>query len=68
MSKAWWMAAALVVAWPAVAQAPLEDPDANIVEELVVQAKSPGPAWWKVSDEDTTVWILGSPTPRSRPA
>lgn len=59
MRKMWGVAAALVLGSPAMAQAPLEDPDGAIVEELVVQAKSPGPAWWKVSDADTTVWILG---------
>lgn len=37
----------------------LDDPEANIVAELVVQAKEPGPAWWRVKDADTTVWILG---------
>ncbi|MGZ6014731.1 MAG: TraB/GumN family protein, partial [Phenylobacterium sp.] len=43
------------------------DPEGAIVSELVVQAKEPGPAWWKVSDKDTTVYILGlpdGPTPR----
>jgi uncharacterized protein YbaP (TraB family) len=37
------------------------DPQANLVEELVVNAKLPGPAWWKVSDADTTVYVLGVP-------
>ncbi len=37
------------------------DPEANLVEELVVNAASPGPAWWKVSDADTTVYVLGVP-------
>ncbi len=40
---------------------PIDDPEANVVEELVVNAKLPGPAWWKVSDGDTTVYILGVP-------
>jgi hypothetical protein len=52
------LAAALV--WPGIGAAqPLEDPEANVVEELVIQAREPGPAWWKVSDADTTVYILG---------
>lgn len=38
-----------------------EDPGGAIVEELVVQAKEPGPAWWVVSDGDSTVYILGMP-------
>jgi uncharacterized protein YbaP (TraB family) len=37
------------------------DPQANLVEELVVNARLPGPAWWKVSDADTTVYVLGVP-------
>jgi uncharacterized protein YbaP (TraB family) len=37
------------------------DPEANLVEELVVNACLPGPAWWKVSDADTTVYVLGVP-------
>lgn len=38
------------------------DPEANLVEELVVNARLPGPAWWKVSDADTTVYVLGVPS------
>lgn len=38
-----------------------EDPGAVVVEELVVQAREPGPAWWVVSDGDSTVYILGMP-------
>jgi hypothetical protein len=37
---------------------PLPDPEATIVEELVVQAREAGPPWWRVVDADTTVWIL----------
>lgn len=37
------------------------DPNENLVEELVVNARLPGPAWWKVSDGDTTVYVLGVP-------
>lgn len=49
---------------PAVAQTPalLVDPDATVVEELVVTARLPGPAWWRVSDADTTVYVLGIPS------
>lgn len=42
----------------AVAQ---EDPEGTIVEALVVQAIEPGPAWWRVSDGDSIVYILGAP-------
>lgn len=50
--------AVLALALPAAAQ-PLPDPEGAIVEELVVQALEPGPAWWRVSDADSTVYILG---------
>ncbi len=60
------LAAALAISLvgPAIAQAPpvLEDPDATVVEELVVTARLPGPAWWRVSDADTTVYVLGIPS------
>jgi uncharacterized protein YbaP (TraB family) len=61
--------AALLCALPAQAQAPppaapavAEDPDAVLVEELVVRGRLPGPAWWRVSDADTTVYVLGVPS------
>lgn len=40
----------------------IDDPEANVVEALVVSAKQPGPAWWRVSDADTTIYVLGTPT------
>lgn len=54
----------LAVGVPAAAQAPvpLDDPEGTLVEELVVNARLPGPAWWRVSDADTTVYILGTPS------
>lgn len=33
-----------------------------MVEELVVTAAAGGPAWWRVSRGDSTVWILGTPS------
>ena len=61
--------AVAALAWPALAQAPASpatppayDPDAVLVEELVVVGRLPGPAWWSVSDADTTVYVLGAPT------
>src|SRR3954466_9085868 len=61
--------AAPVRAAPAGAQVPLTpagpaaaDPDAVLVEELVVTALEPGPAWWRVKDADTTVYVLGVPS------
>jgi hypothetical protein len=63
------LAAALtLLVTPAFAQtAPhgLDDPEANVVEALVVDAKLPGPAWWRISDGDTTLYVLG--TLRSMP-
>ena len=38
------------------------DPTATLVDELVVNASSPGPAWWRVSRGAATVFILGLPT------
>jgi hypothetical protein len=56
-------AAILALAGPAVPQpAPeLADPEANIVEALVVPAPDKGPAFWRIEDEDSTVYILGLP-------
>lgn len=61
------LAAALAI--PASAQVALapaqpdpNDPDAVIVQELVVVARDKGPAWWTVSDGDTTVYVLGVPS------
>jgi hypothetical protein len=33
----------------------------TVVEELVVTAATPSPAWWRVSNGESTVWILGAP-------
>ena len=52
--------AALAVAPLAAHAQVVEDPEANVVEELVVNARLPGPAWWKVSDADTTIYVLGT--------
>ncbi|MDO8322195.1 MAG: TraB/GumN family protein [Phenylobacterium sp.] len=54
--------AAALLATSAAAQAPAIDPDAVLVEELVVTALLPGPAWWRVSDADTVVYVLGAPS------
>jgi hypothetical protein len=35
------------------------DPEANVVEELVVVSRHPAPAWWRVEKDGATVWILG---------
>lgn len=51
---------AAVMPSAALAQA-VDDPEGAVVEALVVNARQPGPAWWKVSDQDTTIYILGMP-------
>ena len=63
------LAAALALAAPVVAQTPtptprseLADPDGVLLEELIVVGRLPGPAWWTVSDADTTVYVLGAPS------
>lgn len=70
---AWAALASLLLTAPASAQTPATpdpfDPDAVLVEELVVTALERGPAWWRVSDADTTVYVLGAPSvlPKSQP-
>jgi uncharacterized protein YbaP (TraB family) len=63
------LALGLALACPAVAQVQItpakpdpNDPDAVVVEELVVVARDKGPAWWTVSDGDSTVYVLGVPS------
>ena len=67
--KSLMVASVLALSAPASAQvaltpAPevLADPDATLVEELVVTARLPGPAWWRVSNGTSTVYVLGAPT------
>ena len=37
------------------------DPEAVMADELVVQARTPGPAWWRVTNGASEVWIIGVP-------
>ncbi|MBL8773033.1 MAG: TraB/GumN family protein [Phenylobacterium sp.] len=67
LNRALILAAAIALcALPAQSQAPAappaDDPDATLVEELVVRGRLPGPAWWRVQDADTTVYVLGVPS------
>lgn len=62
-------AMALSLGLPASAQVALQpaltamtDPDEALVEELVVTARDKGPAWWTVSNGDSTVYVLGVPS------
>ena len=65
------LAAVLVAfAWTApAASTPAEgDADPPVVSELVVTARLPGPAWWRVTRGASTVYVLGlpmGPTPRN---
>lgn len=69
------LALAIAASAPSVAQPappavpPVEDVEAQVLEDLVVTARLPGPAWWRVSDGDTTVYVLGVPDalPRGLP-
>jgi hypothetical protein len=37
------------------------DPESTVVRELVVTSHGGGPAWWRVSNGEATVFILGAP-------
>jgi uncharacterized protein YbaP (TraB family) len=61
------LSAGLALAAPARPANP-DDPEANVVEELVVVARHPAPAWWRVERDGSTVWILGvldAPLPKT---
>jgi uncharacterized protein YbaP (TraB family) len=58
----WGLIALLFAASPRAVAAisPIADPEATIVDELVVTSKTSGPAWWRVSSPSSTVYILGT--------
>jgi uncharacterized protein YbaP (TraB family) len=47
---------------PAPDTAVSPDPDAVLLQELVVVARDRGPAWWSVSNGASTVYVLGAPS------
>jgi len=53
------LALAALAATAAQAQV-IDDPEATVVEALVVNARLPGPAWWRITDGDTTIYLLGT--------
>lgn len=55
------LAACLALSLGAAAQPQMEDPEGTLVEAVVITPRTPGPAWWKVSDGDSVVWILATP-------
>ncbi|HLZ83662.1 MAG TPA: TraB/GumN family protein [Caulobacteraceae bacterium] len=64
MNRIWRLvlvAVFLALAGGAAAVAPTADPEATVVQELVVTAKAGGPAWWRVSSGAATVYVLGVP-------
>ena len=52
---------ALSLAAPVLAQDEAAPLDVTVVEELVARPATPGPAWWKVSDADSAVYIMTAP-------
>jgi hypothetical protein len=44
---------------PAATQ--LQDPEAAVVQELVVVASPPGPAWWTIERGEASIYIMGLP-------
>lgn len=63
------LALAAPAASPSLGQVPItparpapNDPDAVIVEELVVVARDKGPAWWRITNGTSTVYVLGVPS------
>ena len=62
-ARALLAAAAAVLSLGAAAPAPaVDDPEAVVMDELVVPARTPGPAWWRVTRGGATVWIMGLPS------
>jgi hypothetical protein len=37
------------------------DPEATVVDELVVTNRAAGPAWWRITRGQSVVWVLGAP-------
>lgn len=60
--------AVLAFAPQALAQgAKFDDPEADVLSDVIAVAPSYGPAWWRVSRGDAVVWIMALPpgnTPR----
>ena len=57
------MKAALIALALALAATPVaaqDDGQPDLVEALVVNARTPGPAWWSVGKGDAKVWVLGT--------
>ena len=56
------LAALALVGMTAAAPPPAPaDPEATLADEFVIHGRLPGPAWWKVSRGESTVFVLGMP-------
>ncbi|MDB5439882.1 MAG: hypothetical protein JWM33_2309 [Caulobacteraceae bacterium] len=57
------LVALLVVTMPALAAEPTADSEpSDLVSAISIQAPvSPGPAWWRISNGRSTVWVMGIP-------
>lgn len=63
-----WMAGLVAFALPVMAAdlltaAPDQAPAQQELEEILVRGEQPGPAMWKVSNGDHTLWIMGTLSP-----
>jgi hypothetical protein len=54
---------ALALALAATPVSAQDDSQPDLVEALVVNARTPGPAWWSVGKGDAKVWVLGIGVP-----
>ena len=54
-------ALAAVAAGSALAAPGAVDPEATVVEALVSPTRLPGPAWWRISNPTSSVYVLGVP-------
>lgn len=60
MRRAGCAAVAAVLAWGS-ASAQEAESSVTVVEELVARPLTPGPAWWRVADADSAVYIMTVP-------
>ena len=60
-----WLLTACVVA-VARSATPTDDAQRPELEEVLVRGELPGPAMWKVSRDDHTLWIMGTISPMPR--
>ena len=67
LARAWMrpltmlLAASFIAAGPSPPPPSANDREATVVEALVVAARVRGPAWWRVSNGSSTVYVLGVP-------